>query len=1254
MNKKWMKMLALLLALCTVLSLAVPAASAEENGETAATTEEEFVFPEFGDAYSLGEVLTGGMQLTEYALLLEKDGKQYLMASAKGGTLYVLKLSEYLNGNDGGGTFIEAAVNHGIAIPRCIVMDSQGVSYTVGDASYVFCYDFYKNTTARINIPAGSRALTIDKDDNLYVGTEGSGASQIIKIDLKNNNKQTVLYETNDVTGIGAVQWGTNGDLYMWGKRTGYTDGVNIYRIDTNTGAVKAQYTNETNGYGYYLSYIDGVLFGGHSSALKGLHAYDGDTLQPIQIEGLPDSWIMGVVTDPTEDGKSYMQISGEGIWEYDTKTRTAKQVQGLNSWNINLRIRDPYLDVNYDGITGKCLVTMASGHGLPSVLSLEGHGFRELEPVVEETTSPANVRSVAAAVPGVKVVHSNANALTSTPQEAAVYVGAYLSGAVAAYYPGAAAPEVRIDSQVFSNGHAQTDALLVYKNKLYAGCYSGGYLVQYDPATDEEIQMIPEGLKGEYSQLRIHGLSAGDDKIFFSSVPGDQTLGGVIGWIDLIKFEAGAPIEEYMYVERNVVPDQSVISIAYDEERNLLFGASSTYGGTNTTDIRTQDQAKMLVYDVDNKKVLGNFSVMSSENPHSDMVFDLTGKDSQDKLPEFISGIAQDPDTGKFWGIVSKTIFSFEYDEKTNALKIHEEVAVGNNTKGYYAIGGSLQWFPRPFCFDGKGNFYLWIPGGSIYRFNTSDPTDKLEISNDVVGRMYSLGTDGNLYVGSGAELYKIALNRVDIVKGMIDGVEPRYRDQVAIARKSYEALTDEEKAQIDEEYIEGLEALEGAAKIFLQVEADKAINAIDAIGAVTVSSQGALAKARTEYEFLNEEGKALVTNYQLLQDSEAAYEEISAASSWNRLKQIQMNFSKANNSRIGDTPLQMTTFDHITGGVWEYGLSPASANAMKYNGGDHLQLNFGGGWIAFRVRINEPGLYTIILNCKGFDKSVHDGGLYMFNATGIKSDHLYDLINNEATLKTRNTQHYICDVDYSVAGETEQGTWYCETAGEYLMVLNNLDSSTGVYGHPISFTFTKRDPNPDAGVELAKERINAIGKVNKNSGDKINDARLTYDALTDAQKALIYAPQLEAAELAFEEIKKQQAENDSKNAVDAAMVKAYIDAIGTVTEKSGPAIKMAREEYNKLSEEAKELVTNENVLRAAEEAFAKFDQGDDQDEGGSNALTYVLIGAGALVVILVVVLIVAKSKKKKAPEAAAEETADEVAATEEAPVEE
>ena len=51
---------------------------------------------------------------------------------------------------------------------------------------------------------------------------------------------------------------------------------------------------------------------------------------------------------------------------------------------------------------------------------------------------------------------------------------------------------------------------------------------------------------------------------------------------------------------------------------------------------------------------------------------------------------------------------------------------------------------------------------------------------------------------------------------------------------------------------------------------------------------------------------------------------------------------------------------------------------------------------------------------------------------------------------------------------------------------------------------------------------------------------------------------------------------------------VKNLIDAIGTVTKDSGPAITAARTAYDKLTSNQKALVTNYSKLTAAEKAYA------------------------------------------------------------------
>ena len=65
---------------------------------------------------------------------------------------------------------------------------------------------------------------------------------------------------------------------------------------------------------------------------------------------------------------------------------------------------------------------------------------------------------------------------------------------------------------------------------------------------------------------------------------------------------------------------------------------------------------------------------------------------------------------------------------------------------------------------------------------------------------------------------------------------------------------------------------------------------------------------------------------------------------------------------------------------------------------------------------------------------------------------------------------------------------------------------------------------PSADQTVAAVEDRISAIGTVTLNSEDAITAARAAYDALTDAQKALVEnLSVLEAAEKKYEELVKQ-----------------------------------------------------------------------------------------------------------------------------------
>ena len=121
----------------------------------------------------------------------------------------------------------------------------------------------------------------------------------------------------------------------------------------------------------------------------------------------------------------------------------------------------------------------------------------------------------------------------------------------------------------------------------------------------------------------------------------------------------------------------------------------------------------------------------------------------------------------------------------------------------------------------------------------------------------------------------------------------------------------------------------------------------------------------------------------------------------------------------------------------------------------------------------------------------------------------------------------------------------------------------------------------------------IDAIGNVEytDESKAKIDEARAAYEALTENQKAKVTEEQLKIltdAEEAYANLKataeKEAADQEAANAVIA-----LIDAIGNVeyTDASKAKIDEAREAYDKLTDDQKQLVNNYSTLTEAEKRY-------------------------------------------------------------------
>ena len=183
-----------------------------------------------------------------------------------------------------------------------------------------------------------------------------------------------------------------------------------------------------------------------------------------------------------------------------------------------------------------------------------------------------------------------------------------------------------------------------------------------------------------------------------------------------------------------------------------------------------------------------------------------------------------------------------------------------------------------------------------------------------------------------------------------------------------------------------------------------------------------------------------------------------------------------------------------------------------------------------------------------------------------------------------------------------------------------NELTVTDGTFTMPksnvtVSATFkeTAETVNQKAAAAVIA-KITAIGTVayTSESKAKIDEARTAYDALTEAQKALVPAETLAlltAAESTYAELK-AAADSGTANQNAAAAVIAKITAIGTVayTDESKEKIDDARTAYDALTEAQKALVPAEtlNLLTAAESTYAELKASAEQQSADPETATY------------------------------------------------
>ena len=534
-----------------------------------------------------------------------------------------------------------------------------------------------------------------------------------------------------------------------------------------------------------------------------------------------------------------------------------------------------------------------------------------------------------------------------------------------------------------------------------------------------------------------------------------------------------------------------------------------------------------------------------------------------------------------------------------------------------------------------------------------------------DLRGGVASAGANISQWVGNGSPAQKFRLvewvdmsavnqERADEAVAAINAigsVSLASGDAIERAREAYDALTDDQKALVPQDALDALVAAESAyAQAVADREAqnraaaDSVVEAIAAIGDVTLDSAGAIAEARAAYDALTDDQRALVPDEAVdaLAAAEGAYARAlqEAQDEEARADKAASDAVVARIDAIGAVTLDSenaiesarAAYDALTDD--QRALVPAAKlSILEQAEADYANL------AAARQAAEEKAAADASAANDAVAKVEAIGEVTLESGSAIETARsAYDaLTDDQKALVPAGILNKLVTAEQAYARavsnaerEAAEREADQEVADRVVALIDSignvtLDSKEAIDAAAEAFealSFSQKDMVPPEAVNSLANAISAydraladkeaadkgaafdvvaaiasIGLVHEGSKDAIAEAGSLYDALTDDQKALVPSNMLDAlasAENEYAAIEKTKEEAEQMEIADkaaAADAVAAIDSIGTVTSGSEDAIKVARRAYDSLTASQKVFVpaTALETLLGAEAAYNK-----------------------------------------------------------------
>ena len=418
--------------------------------------------------------------------------------------------------------------------------------------------------------------------------------------------------------------------------------------------------------------------------------------------------------------------------------------------------------------------------------------------------------------------------------------------------------------------------------------------------------------------------------------------------------------------------------------------------------------------------------------------------------------------------------------------------------------------------------------------------------------------------------------------------------KDAVETARAAYDALTDDQKTYVDEDTVK---KLTDAEKAIEDLETAKAvtdsINDLPAAADVTLENKDAVEAARTAYDALTDDQKALVSEDTLkkLTDAEKAIADLEAA--------------KSATDSINDLPDTITLADKADVEAARAAYDALSDDQKALVDQDTVDKLTAAETALAKVLADKQAADDAAALVDALPKNVTISDIKEVKAAREAYDALTDdqkaYVDQDTVDKLTAAEKRITDQQAALPVISKisrlPNDVTLQDKGDILAARAAYDALTDDQKHWVNVSTLKKLTDAEtaiANIEAAAavtDTINALPEdVSVDDKDQIEAARAAYDALTDDQKALVDEDTVKKLTDAEEKLAESQSLFEDLSAAMAVVFK--ISELPTdVTYKDRDVIENTRAAYDALTDDQKALISDEVLekLTDAEEALAE-----------------------------------------------------------------